>query len=365
MVNPDCGQSMSSESEQPPDHDSGASSGNLFHGFTNSGQFLYSAAGARACDGPDTRSRRRKKTSRKHTRVQERLVYLERQGILRRTEHRGRAGASSHQAGVSQTDSMEQPGKAGSSDENGTGSTDTVSFRLPVCPSPVVTVPKEPATTKLLTRAPSSLSGRPEPHKLVAIDCEMVGTGPGGRLGELARCSVVNYSGDVIYDKYVKPQLPIVDYRTRWSGIRKEHMENAIPFSLAHREVLKILKGKVVVGHALHNDFKALRYFHPRALTRDTSKITNFKSITGITGHVTASLRTLTKLLLHRDIQVGRKGHSSVEDAGASMELYRLVEVEWEGNVCGQQALPPETSPGIDRYMDDCYWPKDLREDSK
>lgn len=28
--------------------------------------------------------------------------------------------------------------------------------------------------------------------------------------------------------------------------------------------------------------------------------------------------------------QVGKSGHSSVEDAQATMELYKLVEVEWE-----------------------------------
>lgn len=29
-------------------------------------------------------------------------------------------------------------------------------------------------------------------------------------------------------------------------------------------------------------------------------------------------------------IQTGKKGHSSVEDAKATMELYKVVEVEWE-----------------------------------
>lgn len=29
-------------------------------------------------------------------------------------------------------------------------------------------------------------------------------------------------------------------------------------------------------------------------------------------------------------VQAGKSGHSSVEDAQATMELYKLVEVEWE-----------------------------------
>ncbi|NXT16843.1 AEN nuclease, partial [Prunella fulvescens] len=36
----------------------------------------------------------------------------------------------------------------------------------------------------------------PVPSKLVAMDCEMVGTGPGGRTSALARCSIVSYHGD-------------------------------------------------------------------------------------------------------------------------------------------------------------------------
>uniref|UniRef100_A0A670YN97 Exonuclease domain-containing protein n=1 Tax=Pseudonaja textilis TaxID=8673 RepID=A0A670YN97_PSETE len=72
---------------------------------------------------------------------------------------------------------------------------------------------------------------------MVAIDCEMVGTGPGGRNSDLARCSVVGYYGDVMYDKYIRPLSPITNYRTRWSGIRQHHMRDAVPFKLAQKEV--------------------------------------------------------------------------------------------------------------------------------
>ncbi|XP_068270724.1 interferon-stimulated 20 kDa exonuclease-like 2 [Nyctibius grandis] len=170
----------------------------------------------------------------------------------------------------------------------------------------------------------------PRPSKLVAIDCEMVGTGPGGRTSDLARCSIVGYQGDVMYDQYIRPVAPIVDYRTRWSGIRRQHMVNAVPFGKAQREILRILSGKVVVGHAIHNDFKALKYFHPKALTRDTSKIPLLNRRGGFPENVSISLKRLTKELLHKDIQVGKSGHSSVEDARATMELYKVVEAEWE-----------------------------------
>ncbi|XP_005245575.1 interferon-stimulated 20 kDa exonuclease-like 2 isoform X2 [Homo sapiens] len=95
-------------------------------------------------------------------------------------------------------------------------------------------------------------------------------------------------------------------------------------------EILKILTGKIVVGHAIHNDFKALQYFHPKSLTRDTSHIPPLNRKADCPENATMSLKHLTKKLLNRDIQVGKSGHSSVEDAQATMELYKLVEVEWE-----------------------------------
>ncbi|KAF0880585.1 I20L2 protein, partial [Crocuta crocuta] len=169
------------------------------------------------------------------------------------------------------------------------------------------------------------------PGRMVAIDCEMVGTGPKGHVSSLARCSIVSYHGDVLYDEYVLPPCHIVDYRTRWSGIRRQHMVNATPFKVARSQILKILAGKIVVGHAVHNDFKALQYFHPKSLTRDTSHIPPLNRKAECPENATVSLKCLTKKLLNRDIQVvGKSGHSSVEDAQATMELYKLVEVEWE-----------------------------------
>ncbi|KAG8450027.1 hypothetical protein GDO86_016637 [Hymenochirus boettgeri] len=183
-----------------------------------------------------------------------------------------------------------------------------------------------------LPPVPSSAT---QSYKVVAIDCEMVGTGPKGSISGLARCSIVNWFGDVMYDKYILPKNPVTDYRTRWSGIRREHLRNATPFGIAQKEILKILTGKIVVGHAIHNDFKALNYFHPVELTRDTSKFPLLNQKAGFPDKETASLKRFAKQLLHKDIQTGSFGHSSVEDAKTTMELYRVVEVEWERELSG------------------------------
>ncbi|XP_048882206.1 interferon-stimulated 20 kDa exonuclease-like 2 [Brienomyrus brachyistius] len=168
------------------------------------------------------------------------------------------------------------------------------------------------------------------PHKYVALDCEMVGTGPKGRNSELARCSIVSYNGDVVYDKYVSPSSPVTDFRTRWSGIKPKHLHKAASFNQARFEILKILKEKVVVGHSIQNDFKVLHYTHPPGLTRDIATIPLLSKKAGFPEQQTVSLKKLSRILLKQDIQVGKMGHSSVEDAKASMDVYKTVEVEWE-----------------------------------
>lgn len=39
--------------------------------------------------------------------------------------------------------------------------------------------------------------------------------------------------------------------------------------------------------------------------------------------------------------QTGKKGHSSVEDARATMELYKVVEVEWEKQLASKSQSDP------------------------
>ncbi|XP_061812944.1 interferon-stimulated 20 kDa exonuclease-like 2 [Nerophis lumbriciformis] len=195
------------------------------------------------------------------------------------------------------------------------------------------TFPKQKFTSAGRPSCHPSSSRRPcsgVPSKCVAIDCEMVGAGAKGHLSLLARCSVVSYDGDVMYDKFIKPAMAVTNYRTRWSGIRARDLVNATPFHQARKEILKLLEGKVVIGHAIHNDFKCLQYSHPTALTRDTSCSPALNLKAGFQEKDIVSLKRLTKALFDRDIQVGRMGHSSVEDAQATMELYKAVEDEWE-----------------------------------
>lgn len=54
----------------------------------------------------------------------------------------------------------------------------------------------------------------------------MVGIGDMGMENMVARVSLVNQLGQCLYDKYVQPVEPVVDYRTAVSGITPENLEN-------------------------------------------------------------------------------------------------------------------------------------------
>ena len=58
----------------------------------------------------------------------------------------------------------------------------------------------------------------------------MVGVGINASESSLARVSLVNYHGVVIMDEYVRQRERVVDYRTRWSGIRASNMINGVFF---------------------------------------------------------------------------------------------------------------------------------------
>lgn len=162
--------------------------------------------------------------------------------------------------------------------------------------------------------------------KIVAMDCEMVGTGLFGSQSELARCSIVDYHGNVLYDKFVKPEGVITDYRTPVSGIHPSHMETAVPFCTARKEILDILQGNLVVGHALHNDFEVLKENMAKYNIWDTATDRTLRRIGNLEGYRRVSLKVLCERILKKNIQTSRHGHSSVEDANATIELFKVCE---------------------------------------
>lgn len=72
----------------------------------------------------------------------------------------------------------------------------------------------------------------------------------------LARVSVVNFHGHVVLDTFVRQKERVTDYRTWVSGVRAQDLTDAPTFETVVKQVSEILKGRVLVGHAVHNDLE-------------------------------------------------------------------------------------------------------------
>ncbi|KAI9884421.1 MAG: hypothetical protein M1823_003803 [Watsoniomyces obsoletus] len=156
-------------------------------------------------------------------------------------------------------------------------------------------------------------------RKILAIDCEMCKTS----IGELAltRIGVVNWDGDVVMDELVKPDLPIVDYLTAYSGIDAEMLK---PVQTRLTDIQSRLldicdDDTIIIGHSLNADFAAIGITHPYII--DTSIL--YPHPRG--PPLKSGLKWLTQKYLAREIQKGHgsTGHSPVEDARACLDLVK------------------------------------------
>jgi hypothetical protein len=159
------------------------------------------------------------------------------------------------------------------------------------------------------------LESKTERTPVVALDCEMVGVGSGarGRRSVLARVCVVNSKGEALYSRFVQPQPQddVTDYRTGITGLCAANLTaeaGAVPFEEARGVVAALLHRRVVVGHALRNDFKVLGIQHPVNSIRDTARYRPLRIPPAPTDtrqhHGAPSLKSLAERLLGKHIQV-------------------------------------------------------------
>lgn len=86
------------------------------------------------------------------------------------------------------------------------------------------------------------------------------------------RVCILNSAGNVLLDRWVRPNEKVTDFRTKVSGVRPSNLRDAPVFDEVQRQVSDLLKGRIIVGHALENDLEALLLNHRRADVRDTAK---------------------------------------------------------------------------------------------
>ncbi|GJE99633.1 ribonuclease H-like protein [Phanerochaete sordida] len=192
----------------------------------------------------------------------------------------------------------------------------------------------------------SKFSAPPAQDQIHAISCAVVGIGASGDTHMVARVSIVDYKGNVIYDHFVQPTNAVADHRTNTTGItaanlRPEH--GALPFATVQQQVAAVIRGKVIVGHSLWMDLSVLGIPHPAVNTRDVGLYQPFRNSLQITQ--LAGLATLTWRLMRRRIQDNGL-LCPLENARAALDLYRSHASEWEKAVSDGHwpaHLPPST----------------------
>jgi RNA exonuclease 1 len=157
-------------------------------------------------------------------------------------------------------------------------------------------------------------------NQVLAVDCEMCLTSSAEF--ELTRVSVINWHGETLLDELVKPENPIKDYLTAYSGMTKDLLDPVT--TRLHDVQQKLLElitpTTILVGHSLNSDLNALKMTHPFLI--DTSII--FPHPQG--APLKHGLKWLSQRFLKREIQKshGSTGHDSVEDARATLDLVKM-----------------------------------------
>ena len=174
--------------------------------------------------------------------------------------------------------------------------------------------------------APTPPSSRQNPkHRAVIIDCEMAGVV--GGMSEMILVRVVDYlTGETLMNTLVRPTKTVIDWRTRFSGVRPATMVDATVrgktlngWREARAEIWKHIDADtVLVGHALQNDLDVLRMIHLHIV--DSAIIA--RNAVGPVCSRQWGLKTLCYEFRGIEIQNhGKSGHDCLEDTLAAREV--------------------------------------------
>lgn len=143
----------------------------------------------------------------------------------------------------------------------------------------------------------------------------------------LGRFSAVNMRGQVALDTFCyypadvphRPDPQWLNLGVKYNDIKPENGAQPVVQVLAQVQAI-IDKAGIVVVHAGKNDFQMLRDVDfSRVQVYDTQTLSEYIQYAR---RDVPSLSTLSSAILGETIQTGKDGHSSVEDAQATMKLF-------------------------------------------
>ncbi|CAD5175746.1 unnamed protein product [Musa acuminata subsp. malaccensis] len=186
--------------------------------------------------------------------------------------------------------------------------------------------------SRLSFQGPSSSDHgtRMQGSKVIALGCTMVGGGSDGSLDLCARVFLIGEDENIIFQTYIKPLIPVTNYRYGTTGVRPEHLRDAMPLKQAQRRIQDLLSNgepiwkirsrggnaRILVGHGLDHDLDCLGVEYPEFLIRDTATYPPLLK----TSKLSNSLKHLTQTYLGYDIQTGTQ--DPYDDCVAAMRLY-------------------------------------------
>jgi RNA exonuclease 1 len=207
------------------------------------------------------------------------------------------------------------------------------------------------------------------PHRrvAVAIDCEM-GTSKDHE-PEVIRLTLIDYfTSEVLIDSLVWPDVPMLHYNTRYSGVSRPQLNEArrtgkciMGLDRAREMVWKYVDNNTyVIGHSLSSDLTCMRWLHHNVVDSYVLEHDIWKAAVGeLQGEnrvlfnafeklklekkeagesveslekpelkplpkAVLSLKDVTKRRFGRTVQEGKAGHDSLEDALSARNL-----VDW------------------------------------
>ncbi|KAH7577363.1 hypothetical protein ACOSP7_001766 [Xanthoceras sorbifolium] len=178
-----------------------------------------------------------------------------------------------------------------------------------------------------------TMDGYTREPQVVALACKMVGGGSDGSLDLCGRVCIIDERENIIFHTYVKPQIPITNYRYETTGFRPEYLKDAMPLRQVQKKIQDFLcngepmwkirprsgRARILVGHGLDHDLDRLQVEYPAIMIRDTAKYPPLMK----TSKLSNSLKYLTQAYLGYDIQTGIQ--DPYDDCVATMRLYNRM----------------------------------------